>query len=432
MACPALPTCGLALAESERFLPSLINELDVQLDRLGLSDEAMTVRMTGCPNGCARPYSADIGFVGRKPGHYDLYLGGSLAGDRLAELFAAEVPSGELVERLIPVLELWAAHRLVDEDLGDFVQRVLASLGPRTRRTILTGSKEEPIEESLLAFAARLTAAETTLSNNKIQDDPLGAVVRLPDSTINSSTGNEEVTMTTNGAPNGAGQGTDIGNSSTVGRIPRLGDPAPDFEADTTLGRFRFSEWQGGSWVVLFSHPADFTPVCTTELAEFARRSSEFTSRDVKLIGVSIDSIHAHLAWVENIRERMSVEIEYPLIADLSQEVASLYGLLHPGSSDTATVRALFVIDPDRNVRAVIYYPLNVGRNVDEVIRLVDALQTAGRHGVALPVNWHPGERVVVPPPKTMAEVAARRDADHERIDFYLHKRALDGEPAPV
>lgn len=211
-----------------------------------------------------------------------------------------------------------------------------------------------------------------------------------------------------------------------TGGIPRIGDEAPDFTALTTHGEVRFRDWQGDSWVLLFSHPADFTPVCTTELAEFARRAGEFAQRDVKLIGLSIDSIHAHLAWRENINEKLGIELAYPLIADLDAAVANLYGLLHPGESQTATVRAVFVIDPQHTVRAIIYYPLNVGRSIDEILRLVDALQTTDRNAVATPVNWVPGERVVVPPPKTEAEVTARKAADYdEKIDFYLNKTEL-------
>lgn len=216
---------------------------------------------------------------------------------------------------------------------------------------------------------------------------------------------------------------------TVTGGIPRIGDKAPDFTAITTQGEIQFSEWQGDSWAILFSHPADFTPVCTTELAEFARKAPAFEERNVKLIGLSIDSIHAHLAWRENIREKMSVCIDYPLIADLNTRVAQLFGLLHPGESDTATVRAVFVIDPQRVIRSIIYYPLNVGRNVEEILRLVDALQTTDRHAVATPVNWKVGENVVVPPPKTEAEVTARVEAEFdEEVDFYLNKMQLEGE----
>jgi len=213
---------------------------------------------------------------------------------------------------------------------------------------------------------------------------------------------------------------------TTVTGIPRIGDPAPDFRAMTTHGEIQFSDWQKGSWVVLFSHPADFTPVCSTELGEFARRNEEFARRNAKLIGLSIDSIHSHLAWRENLKQILDVEIPYPLIADLNTEVAQKYGMLHPGASQTATVRAVFLIDPKRIVRALVYYPMNVGRNVDEVMRLLEALQTADENACATPVNWKPGEKVIVPPPKTVSEVAERDShRDYERFDFYLNKRTL-------
>lgn len=210
--------------------------------------------------------------------------------------------------------------------------------------------------------------------------------------------------------------------------MPRIGDPAPDFTAVTTeSAAMRFSEWQGkDNWVILFSHPADFTPVCTTELTEFARRSGEFTARNVKLIGLSIDSIHSHLAWLQNMKEKMGADIPYPMIADIDMKVAALYGMLHPGASATATVRAVFLIDPKRTIRAIVYYPMNVGRNVDEILRLCMALQTADTHACATPVNWRPGDKVVVPPPKTVADVAERLShvgGDREVKDFYLSLR---------
>ncbi len=207
--------------------------------------------------------------------------------------------------------------------------------------------------------------------------------------------------------------------------MPRIGDPAPDFKAQTTHGEIQFSEWQGADWVILFSHPADFTPVCSTELAEFARRSEEFAKRKAKLIGISIDSIHSHLAWTQNLSKILNVKIPYPLIADLSAAVAQKYGMIHPGESATVTVRTLFVIDPARKIRAIIYYPLNVGRNIDEVVRLMDALQTADKNAVACPVNWKPGDKVIVPPPKTEKDVAERLAANYERLDFYLCKKSL-------
>lgn len=189
--------------------------------------------------------------------------------------------------------------------------------------------------------------------------------------------------------------------------IPRIGDLAPDFTATTTHGVLTLSEWAQGKWVLFFSHPADFTPVCTTELSELARRNAEFEARNCKLIGLSIDSIHSHLAWMESIRDKMGVDVPFPMVADLDTRVAQAYGMLHPGESATVTVRAVFVIDPDRKVRALIYYPLSNGRNVDELLRLVDSLQTASKHGVATPVNWRPGDKVIVPPTTT---VQARKD----------------------
>jgi peroxiredoxin 2/4 len=207
--------------------------------------------------------------------------------------------------------------------------------------------------------------------------------------------------------------------------LPRIGDAAPEFKAPSTHGEINFSQWQGSEWVVLFSHPADFTPVCSTELTEFARRNEEFKKRGVKLIGLSIDSVHSHLAWTQNLAKIMNVKIPYPIIADLSTDVAKKYGMIHPGESQTVTVRAVFVIDPKHVVRGIIYYPLNVGRNIDEVLRLIDALQTADKNGVACPVNWKPGEKVIVPPPKTEAEVEERLKSDYERLDFYISKKTI-------
>lgn len=213
---------------------------------------------------------------------------------------------------------------------------------------------------------------------------------------------------------------------ATTTGIPRIGDTAPDFQAVTTEGELQFREWQGQDWVILFSHPADFTPVCSTELTEFARRNDEFKQRSTKLIGLSIDSIHSHLAWRENLKQIMDVELPYPLIADLTTDVAQKFGMIHPGEAATATVRAVFVIDPKHVVRAMVYYPLNVGRNVDEIVRLLDGLQTTDKNACAVPVNWTPGDKVVVPPPKTTAEVAERNaHTDYERYDFYLNKRSL-------
>src|SRR5207249_694657 len=176
----------------------------------------------------------------------------------------------------------------------------------------------------------------------------------------------------------------------------------------------------------LFSHPADFTPVCSTELVEFGRRVKEFDQRGVKMIAISVDSIHSHLAWVQNLKKILGLRLPFPIIADTTRAVSELYGMIHPGESATVTVRALFAIDPKGLIRAIIYYPLNVGRSVDEVLRLVDALQTADGNAVACPVNWKKGDKVIVPPPKTEKEVAARKALTNvDRLDFYLVKKSL-------
>ena len=206
--------------------------------------------------------------------------------------------------------------------------------------------------------------------------------------------------------------------------MPRIGERAPDFEALTTHGPLTMNDLRG-QWVVLFSHPADFTPVCTTEFVALARRAEEFAQRNVKLVGLSIDSIHSHLAWLRNIEEKLGVKIPFPVIADVDMKVANKFGMIHPAASTTAAVRALFVIDPDGFIQAMIYYPLQTGRSIDELLRLVDALQTTHRHHVATPADWRPGEKVVVPPPLTEEQVEELLRSDYEKTDFYLMKRDL-------
>lgn len=209
--------------------------------------------------------------------------------------------------------------------------------------------------------------------------------------------------------------------------MPRIGDEAPDFEATTTIGPIRFSDYNKGSWVIFFSHPADFTPVCTTELSGFAEEEDAFFRKhNTKLLGLSIDSIHSHIAWVQNVREKTGVYLKFPIIADLDMKVAKLYGMLQPGESETAAVRAVFIIDPDGIIRLIMYYPLNVGRNMEEIKRTLIALQTATQHKVALPLNWQPGEKVIVPPPKTLDVLDERLNSGYEMTDFYLAKKDLD------
>jgi peroxiredoxin (alkyl hydroperoxide reductase subunit C) len=214
--------------------------------------------------------------------------------------------------------------------------------------------------------------------------------------------------------------------NETINLMPRIGDTAPDFEAVTTKGNIKFSEYAQDKWIVLFSHPADFTPVCTTEMSGFATRKSEFDALNTELMGLSIDSIHAHLAWVNNVREKTGVYFDFPIIADIDMNVSKLYGMLQPNESLTAAVRAVFFIDPAKKIRLIMYYPLNVGRNMDEILRVLEGLQTSDKHGVALPLNWRKGEKVIIPPPKTLNEMQDRLDDTvNEKIDFYLMKKEL-------
>lgn len=204
--------------------------------------------------------------------------------------------------------------------------------------------------------------------------------------------------------------------------FPRLNERAPDFDAKTTHGPRTLTDYKG-SWLVLFSHPADFTPVCTTEFMAFAKAHAEFAAAGCQLLGLSIDSVFSHIAWVRNIKERFGVDIPFPIIADLSMAVAHAYGMVHPGASDTSAVRATFVIDPEGVLRAMIYYPQSNGRSVAEVLRLVKALQTSSRDGVATPENWHTGEPVIVPPPATTQDADAREKAGYEYTDWYFCKK---------
>ncbi|GAB3339500.1 peroxiredoxin [Marivirga atlantica] len=209
--------------------------------------------------------------------------------------------------------------------------------------------------------------------------------------------------------------------------MPRIGDKAPDFTAKTTKGDIKLSNYAEGKWIVMFSHPADFTPVCTTEMSGFAQRKSEFDALNTELIGLSIDSIHAHLGWVNNVKKNTGVYFDFPIIADLDMKVSKLYGMLQPNESETAAVRAVFFIDPEKKIRLIMYYPLNVGRNMDEILRALEALQTSDKYKVAMPLDWKKGDKVIIPPPKTLAEMEAREADDSiEKIDFYLAKKNLN------
>ncbi len=208
--------------------------------------------------------------------------------------------------------------------------------------------------------------------------------------------------------------------------MPRIGDIAPDFEAVTTKGNIKFSDFAKDKWTVFFSHPADFTPVCTTEMSGFAQRKTDFEALNAELLGLSIDSIHSHLAWVNNVKEKTGVYFDFPIIADIDMKVSKLYGMLQPNESETAAVRAVFFIDPNKKIRLVMYYPLNVGRNMEEILRVLEALQVSDEHGVAMPLNWKKGDKVIIKPPKNLDEMNDRLNDDTcERTDFYLCKRDL-------
>ncbi len=206
--------------------------------------------------------------------------------------------------------------------------------------------------------------------------------------------------------------------------LPRLNEPAPAFEAVTTHGKLRLADFEG-SWLILFSHPADFTPVCTTEFIAFAEIYPELQKRGCELIGLSIDSLYSHIAWVRNIEEKAGVKIPYPVIADLDRKVATAYGMVMAGESKTEASRCVFVIDPKGILRAMIYYPLSVGRNMDEFVRLIDALKTGDEHHVATPANWRPGDKVVLPAPNTTELAEERAGEGLECIDWYLCKKSL-------
>ena len=212
-------------------------------------------------------------------------------------------------------------------------------------------------------------------------------------------------------------------------KMPLIGDKAPAFKAETTQGEINFPENYKGNWVILFSHPADFTPVCTTEFMTFASMEKDFNAMNCKLIGLSIDSIHSHIAWLRTIKEKVEfngmkdVEVNFPVIADLSMQVAKAYGMLHPNSSTTSAVRAVFIMDPESTIRAILYYPASAGRNMEEIKRLLIALQTADKHKIATPANWKPGDDVIVPSPGSCGTAKDRVETKEEGtrvVDWFL------------
>ncbi|MGH9518316.1 MAG: peroxiredoxin [Terriglobales bacterium] len=214
--------------------------------------------------------------------------------------------------------------------------------------------------------------------------------------------------------------------SNTPARsMPRINEPAPDFEVKSTQGVIKLSDYKG-KWVMLFSHPADFTPVCSTEFMAFAKRYPEFQALNVQPIGVSIDSVFSHIAWMRSLEETGGHKVPFPVLADLDMKVAQSYGMIHPGASDTAPVRAVFFIDPKQMIRAILYYPQSTGRSVDELLRVFQALQTTDSQGVSTPADWQKGGTVVLPPPQTQADAEKRvADKSVNVKQWYLAEKQL-------
>ena len=200
----------------------------------------------------------------------------------------------------------------------------------------------------------------------------------------------------------------------------RLGDTAPDFEAETTLGKIDFHQWLGDSWGVLFSHPADFTPVCTTELGTVANYYSEFVKRNTKVIALSVDGLESHLKWIKDIEETQHVTLQYPIIADESKTVANLYDMIHPNANETFTVRSVFIIGPDKKVKLTLTYPASTGRNFDELLRVIDSLQLTANYSVATPANWKDGQDVVISPAIKTEDIPAKFPKGFTLIKPYL------------
>ena len=212
-------------------------------------------------------------------------------------------------------------------------------------------------------------------------------------------------------------------------RLPLIGDPAPAFKAVTTQGPINFPDDYKGKWAILFSHPADFTPVCTTEFMTFATMEEDFRSLNTELIGLSIDSLYAHIAWLRTIKEKIEfngmkgVEVNFPLIEDLRMDVAKLYGMVQPSASTTQAVRAVFIIDPKGIVRTIMYYPASTGRNLEEIRRVILALQKADKEAIATPANWQPGDDVIIPPPGSCGAAKDRVEQagdDTYCLDWFL------------
>ncbi|MBY5933964.1 peroxiredoxin [Tateyamaria omphalii] len=207
-----------------------------------------------------------------------------------------------------------------------------------------------------------------------------------------------------------------------------LGDTVPDFKADTTTGPISFHDWIGTDWVFFFSHPADFTPVCTTEMGRTAQLAEDFVQRGMKPIGLSTDGVEEHLKWIEDVNDTQNTTLRFPIVADPEFRIAKLYEMIHPGEAQNAAVRSVFIIDPDKKLRLSMTYPMSVGRNFDEVLRVIDALQTGDAKGVALPADWRPGDRAIIPPSLSDEEALVKFPQGFETTRSYLRTVDLGGE----
>ncbi|MCO4292451.1 peroxiredoxin [Solitalea sp. MAHUQ-68] len=200
----------------------------------------------------------------------------------------------------------------------------------------------------------------------------------------------------------------------------KLGDIAPNFKAQTTIGEIDFHDYLGNSWGVFYSHPADYTPVCTTELGRTAQLKAEFDKRNVKVIAISVDPLESHLGWIKDINETQNTEVNFPIIADPTKEVANLYGMIHPNASDTLTVRSVFVIGPDKKIKLTLTYPASTGRNFQEILRVIDSLQLTANHSVATPVDWKDGDECIIVNSIPTEDVPARFPKGHRIVKPYL------------
>ncbi len=200
----------------------------------------------------------------------------------------------------------------------------------------------------------------------------------------------------------------------------RIGDTAPNFTIPTTKGEINFHDWIGDSWVFFFSHPADFTPVCTTEMGRTAQLSQEFVTRNTKPLGLSTDTVEEHIKWIDDVNDTQNTDLAFPIVADADHKVAQLYDMIHPGESETAAVRSVFIIDPNKIIRLTMTYPMSVGRNFDEILRAIDALQTGDKHGIATPADWLPGNKVIIPPSVTNEQASVKFPQGWDELRPYL------------